>query len=68
MSIWSLNYQQSVFKSYHGDRYFSELYLQDGGKKSTGIDIKKSLSPYVLRGVLYNTRSRTVLGRIACII
>ena len=32
MSIWSLTYQQSVFKRYHSDKHFSEFYLQDGGK------------------------------------
>ena len=32
MSIWSLTYQQSVFKRYHSDKHFSEFYLQDDGK------------------------------------
>ena len=32
MSIWSLTYQPSEFKRYHSDKYFSEFYLQDGGK------------------------------------
>jgi len=32
MSIWSLTYQQSVFKRYHSDKHFSEFYFQDGGK------------------------------------
>jgi len=27
----------SVFKRYHSDKHFSEFYLQDGGKKSTGM-------------------------------
>jgi len=26
MSIWSLTYQQSVFKHYHSDKHFSEFY------------------------------------------
>ena len=32
MSIWSLTYQQSVFKRCHSDKQFSEFYLQDGGR------------------------------------
>ena len=31
MSIWSLTYQQSVFKHYHSD-ISQSFYLQDGGK------------------------------------
>ena len=42
MSIWSLTDQQSAFKRYHSDKHFSEFYLQDGGKKSTGIDMEQS--------------------------
>ena len=34
MSIWSLTYQQSVFKRYHSDKHFSDLNPQDGGKIS----------------------------------
>jgi len=42
MSIWSLTYQQSIFKLYYSDKHFSEFYLQDGGKKSTGIDMEQN--------------------------
>jgi len=34
MSVWSLTYQQSVFKRCHSDKRFSEFYLQDGGGKN----------------------------------
>jgi len=32
MSIWSLTYQQSVFKRYHSDKHSQRFYLQDVGK------------------------------------
>jgi len=32
MSIWSVTYQQRVFKHYHSGKHFSKFYLQDGGK------------------------------------
>jgi len=41
MSIWSLTYQQSVFKRYHSDKHLSQLYLQDGCKNSLGIDMEQ---------------------------
>jgi len=37
-----MTYQQSVFKHYHSDRHFSQFYLQDGGKKPTGIDMEQN--------------------------
>ena len=27
--MWSLTYQQSVFKRYHSDKHLSEFYLRD---------------------------------------
>jgi len=52
MSIWSLTYQQSVFKHYHSDKHLSQFYLQNGGKNQEAYIWNKitSLSPYV-----YNT-------------
>ena len=42
MSIWSLIYrQQSVFKSYHSDRHFSEFLPTRWRQKWTGIDMQK---------------------------
>jgi len=39
MPMWSLTYQQSVFKCYHTDKHFSEfLYLQDGGKNELDME------------------------------
>ena len=38
-----ISHQQSVFKRHHSDKHFSEFYLQDGGKKSTGIDMERLL-------------------------
>jgi len=32
MSTWLLYYQKKVFKRYHSDKHFLEIYLQDGGK------------------------------------
>ena len=32
MSLWSLTYQQSVFKWCHSNKHFWEFYLQDGGE------------------------------------
>ena len=50
MSIWSLTYQQSVFKRYHSDKHLLEFYLQDGGKNQLAEIWNKItlLSPYVL--------------------
>ena len=36
-SIWSLTYQQSVFKRYHSDKHFSEFLPTTRRQKSTGI-------------------------------
>jgi len=49
MSVWSLIYQQSVFKRYHGDKHFLEFYLQDGGKNQLAYT---SLPPYVYHSLL----------------
>ena len=35
-------YQQDVFKRCHSDKHFSEFYLQDDGKKTTGIDMEQN--------------------------
>jgi len=54
MSILSLTYQQSVSKwskRYQSDRHFSEFYLQDGCKKSTGIDMEQN---YVTVTIMYS--------------
>jgi len=40
MFIWSLTYQQSAFKRYHGDKHFSVLPTR-WRQKSTGIDMEQ---------------------------
>ena len=40
ISIWSLTYQQSVFKRYHGDKHFSEFLPTRWRQKSTGINME----------------------------
>ena len=49
MSVWSLTYQQSVFKRCHSDKQLSEFYLQDGGKIQLAQTWNKitSTSPHV---------------------
>ena len=46
MSIWSLTYQQSVFKRYYSDKHFSEFFLNFlptiGRQKPTGIDMEQN--------------------------
>ena len=44
MSIWSLTYQQSVFKRYHNDRHLSEFYAQDSYKNQLAyyIDMEQT--------------------------
>ena len=44
MSLWSLTYQQSVFKCYHSDIHvhFSEFLTTRWWQKSTGIDIEQN--------------------------
>ena len=42
MSIWSLTYQQSIFKRYHTDRHFSEFLPTRWRQKSTGIDMEQN--------------------------
>ena len=41
MSIWSLTYQQSVFKRYHSDKHFSEFLPTRWQQKSTRIDMEQ---------------------------
>jgi len=41
MSIWSLTYQQSVFKRYHSDKHFSEFLPTRWRQKSTRIDMEQ---------------------------
>jgi len=44
--------QQSAFKRYHGDKYFSECFPTRRRQKSTGTDMEQnrtSLSSYVYR-------------------
>ena len=43
MFIWSVTYQQSVFKRYRSDKYFSE-FLQ----KSTGINMEQNYATVTL--------------------
>jgi len=42
MSIWSLTYQQSVFKRYHSGKHFSGFLPTRWRQNSTGIDMKQS--------------------------
>ena len=44
MSIWSLTYQQSVFKRYHSDIHLSEFYLQAGGENQLAYKINVASS------------------------
>jgi len=42
MSIWSLTYQQSVFKRYHSYKHFSEFLPTRWRQKSTGVDTEQN--------------------------
>jgi len=42
MSIWSLTYQQSLFKRYHSDKHFSEFLPTRWRQKSTGTDMEQN--------------------------
>ena len=42
MPIWSLTYQQSVFKRYRSDEHFSEILPTRWRQKSTGIDTEQN--------------------------
>ena len=42
MSIWLLTYKQSVFKRYKVTHISQSFYIQDGEKKSTGIDMEQN--------------------------
>jgi len=42
MFIWSMTYQQSVFKCYHSGNHFSEFLPTRWRQKSTGIDMKQN--------------------------
>jgi len=44
MSMWSLTYQQSVFKRYNSDKNFSEFLPTRWRQKSTGIYMEKITS------------------------
>jgi len=58
MSLWSLIYQQRVFKRYHSDKHFSQIFfLQDGGQNQ--LNKITSLSPYVyvFLGCIYKSDS-----------
>ena len=39
--VWSLSYQQSVFKRCHSDKHFSEFLPARWRQKSTGIDVER---------------------------
>ena len=47
-SIWSLTYQQSVFKRYHSDKHFSEFLPATWRQKSTGIDMERNYAAVTL--------------------
>ena len=49
MSIWSLTYQQSVFKRHHSDKHFSGFSLTKWRQKSTGIDTERHYVTVTLR-------------------
>ena len=53
MSVWWLTCQQSVFKRYHSNKYFSEFHVQNGGAKQPVEIWNKitSLSPCVCDAV-----------------
>ena len=42
ISIWSLTYQQSIFKHYHSDKHFSEFLPTRWWQKSSGIDMEQN--------------------------
>ena len=42
MSIWSQTYQQSVFKRYHSDKYFSAFLPTRWWQKSTVMDMEQN--------------------------
>ena len=42
MSIWSVTYQNSVFKRYHSDEHFAEFIPTRWRQKSTGIDMEQN--------------------------
>jgi len=42
MPIWSLTYQQSVFKRYHSDKHFLGFLPTRWRQKSTGIDMEQN--------------------------
>ena len=50
MIIWSLTYQQNVFTRYHSDNICQpqSFYLQDGGKKTTGVDMEQNYATVTL--------------------
>jgi len=42
MSIWSLTYQESLFKRYHSDKHFSEFLPTRWRQKPTGTDMEQN--------------------------
>jgi len=42
MSVWSLTWQQRVFKRYQSGKHFSEFYPQDGGEKTAGTGMDRN--------------------------
>ena len=42
MSIWSLTYQQSVFKRYRKEKFFLQIFTYKMAAKSTGIDVEQN--------------------------
>ena len=40
--ITDLLTRRIYFNRYHSDKHFPEFYLQDGGKKTTGIDMEQN--------------------------
>ena len=49
MPIRSLTYQQSVFKRYHSDKYFSEFLPTKWRRKPAGIDMEQNYVTVTLR-------------------
>jgi len=49
MFIWSLTYQQSVFKRYHSDKNLSEFLSTRWQQKSTGTDMEQNYVTVCIR-------------------
>jgi len=59
-SIWSLTYQQSVFKRYRSDKHFSEFLPTRWRQKSTGIDMEQN---YVTVTLCIDQSTVTIIAR-----